>query len=103
MRKLRDDKLKSFENKFVIPFTQDWHNDEIEESYYISEAIFDDAMGLITFITKNFNTELNQIVIRSINRLQNNYIYENLDEALEEFREILLDVSYLQIDNGSDE
>lgn len=103
MRNLRDDKLKSFENKFVIPFTQDWHNDEIEESYYISEATFDDAMGLITFITKNFNTELNQIVIRSINRLQNNYIYENLDEALEEFREILLDVLYLQIGNGSDE
>lgn len=103
MRNLRDDKLRLFENKFVIPFTQDWHNDEIEESYYISEATFDDAMGLITFITKNFNTELNQIVIRSINRLQNNYIYENLDEALEEFREILLDVLYLQIDNGSDE
>ena len=100
MRELRDDKLKSFENKFVIPFTQDWHNDEIEESHYISEATFDDAIGLIVFITSNFNSELNQIVIQSINRLQKRRIYENSDEALEEFREILIDILYLQIDTG---
>lgn len=97
MRELRDDKLKSFENKFVIPFTQDWHNDEIEESHYISEATFDDAMGLIIFITSNFNSELNQIIIQSINRLQERRIYENSDEALEEFREILVDTLYLQL------
>lgn len=101
MRELRDDELKSFENKFVIPFTQDWHNDEIEESHYISEATFDDAIGLIVFITSNFNSELNQIIIQSINRLQERRFYENSDEALEEFREILVDILYLQIDAGS--
>lgn len=101
MNNLRDSKLKSFENKFVIPFTEDFHNDELEESHYISEATFDDAIGLIIFITSNFNSELNQIVIQSINRLQKRRIYENSDEALEEFREILIDILYLQIDTGS--
>lgn len=97
MRNLRDDKLKSFENKFVIPFTQDWHNDEIEESYYISEATFDDAMGLITFISQNFNSEVNLLILQTINRLQDKYIHENSHGALEEFREILIDTLYLQI------
>lgn len=57
-------------------------------------------MGLIIFITSNFNSELNQIIIQSINRLQERCTYENSDEALEEFREILIDILYLQIDTG---
>lgn len=57
-------------------------------------------MGLIIFITSNFNSELNQIIIQSINRLQERRTYENSDEALEEFREILIDILYLQIDTG---
>lgn len=100
MRELRDIKLNNFKAKFVVPFTEDFHNDELEESHYISEATFDDAIGLIVFITSNFNSELNQIVIQSINRLQKRRIYENSDEALEEFREILIDILYLQIDTG---
>lgn len=100
LRNLRDDKLRSFKNKFVIPFTEDFYNDELEESHYISEATFDDAQGLIIFITSNFNSELNQIVIQSINRLHKKRIYENSDEALDEFREILIDILYLQIDTG---
>lgn len=103
MRELRDEKLNDFENKFVMPFTEDFHNDELEESHYISETTFDDAQGLIIFITSNFNSELNQIIIQSINRLQERRIYENSDEALEEFREILIDVLYIQIDTGSDD
>lgn len=102
MCELRDEKLNDFETKFVVPFTEDFHNNELEESHYISEATFDDAQGLIIFITSNFNTELNQIVIQSINRLYKRRIYENSDQALDEFREILIDVLYLQIDTGSD-
>jgi len=97
MRELRDGKLNEFKTKFVVPFTEDWHRNELEESHYISKATFDDAQGLIVFITSNFNSELNQIIIQSINRLHERRIYENSDEALEEFREILIDTLYLQI------
>lgn len=89
--------LNSFENKFVMPFMADFHNDEVEESYYMSEATFNDAIGLNTFISQNFNSEVNILILQTINRLQDKYIHENSHEALEEFREILIDTLYLQI------
>lgn len=97
MRELRDEKLNDFEMKFVTPFTEDLHNDEVEESHYMSEATFNDAIGLSTFISQNFNSEVNILILQTINRLQDKYIHENSHEALEEFREILIDTLYLQI------
>lgn len=92
---------EDFKERFVNEMIKDCKEnlESIEESYYLSELKFDDALGFTVFLNKHYAGELAAIIGNTVERL--NEAYENADnEEVEEvtlfqYRDIVLDVLYM--------